>query len=135
MNDMLPPCEVVVKKIIPVVRSILATDLSNRYDMSQAQIAEKLSITQPAVSQYLNSGEKVEKVRDSLKENAIYSELQGLADDMAEDRMDSVEITREYCEICKSMDLEEILKIVDPESDANITEKECEECFEVRNED
>ena len=135
MNSMKPPCEIVVKKIIPAVRSILAMELSEKYGMSQAEIAENLSITQPAVSQYLNSGEKVRKVKESLQENEVYSSLEDLSKDMANGDKDSIELTRKYCDICKSMDLEEILSIVNPEGNTNLTKKDCQPCIEVRKND
>ncbi len=133
MYVMKPPCEVVVKKVIPTVRALLARDLSNRYDMSQSKIANKLCITQPAVSQYLNSGEKVERVKETLKDSGLYSRLLELSDDMVNGNK-RIEITKKYCEICKDMEKEEILTILNVDKNPIITEEECDECLEVRNE-
>ncbi len=49
---MKPPCEVIVWYVIPTIRAELAKELV-RLGMSQKDIAERLGITQSAVSQYI----------------------------------------------------------------------------------
>ncbi len=50
-----PPCEIVVSKILPSIRSEVVGILSNTYGMRQIEIAEIMGITQASVSQYLNA--------------------------------------------------------------------------------
>ncbi|MEM5766576.1 MAG: helix-turn-helix domain-containing protein [Candidatus Aenigmatarchaeota archaeon] len=59
---MLPFCEVVVKKIIPAVRVRVAKQLYKKYNFSQEEIANKLNLTQAAISKYL-SGKYTEEIR------------------------------------------------------------------------
>lgn len=47
-------CEVVAKKILPVLRAKVAQNLSKNYGMQQHQISEKLGVTQAAVSFYIS---------------------------------------------------------------------------------
>ncbi|BFI73169.1 hypothetical protein YN1_1560 [Nanoarchaeota archaeon] len=47
-------CEEFVKNILPLIRRELSITLYDKYKLSQKDIAEKLLITQAAVSQYLN---------------------------------------------------------------------------------
>ncbi len=49
---MKPPCEVIVWYVIPTIRAELAKELV-KMGMSQKEIAERLGITQSAVSQYI----------------------------------------------------------------------------------
>ena len=49
---MKPPCEVIVWYVIPTIRAELAKELV-KMGMSQKDIAERLGITQSAVSQYI----------------------------------------------------------------------------------
>jgi predicted fused transcriptional regulator/phosphomethylpyrimidine kinase/predicted transcriptional regulator len=51
---MRPPCEVVQKEFLPAVRSEVARLLRER-GLSQSEIAEKMDVTQAAVSKYLSS--------------------------------------------------------------------------------
>jgi len=46
-------CELFVKEMLPSIRRELSKILYDNYKMSQEEIADKLSITQSAVSQYL----------------------------------------------------------------------------------
>jgi predicted transcriptional regulator len=52
---MKPSCEVVAKYILPVFRAMVAKELMAKHCFSQNEVAQKLGITQAAVSQYLNS--------------------------------------------------------------------------------
>jgi len=49
------PCELVVGRILPVLRASVVRELSGKYRMKQSDIAKKLGITQASVSQYLSS--------------------------------------------------------------------------------
>lgn len=49
---MLQPYELVVKKILPTLRARLAQSLLEDYDLKQVAVAEKLGLTQAAVSHY-----------------------------------------------------------------------------------
>lgn len=68
------PCELTVWYVLPAIRSELAKELA-RLKMSQKDISERLSITQAAVSQYVNGKRghniKFKKgVRDEIKKLA-----------------------------------------------------------------
>jgi len=47
--------EMLVQDILPTARSLIAKKLISDYGLSQKQVAEKLGITQPAISQYNKS--------------------------------------------------------------------------------
>lgn len=48
------PCEFAVKHLYPIVRSELTKILTNKFKLTQIEIADKLRITQAAVSQYIS---------------------------------------------------------------------------------
>ncbi len=48
-----PPCESVVKEIMPVIRSLVAKELVKNYKMTEVEVARRMGITQAAVSQYI----------------------------------------------------------------------------------
>jgi predicted transcriptional regulator len=69
------PCELVVGKILPVLRASVVKELSGRYHMKQCEIAKKLGITQASVSQYLSSTRAGgTKVTDSLPKIKSYAD-------------------------------------------------------------
>lgn len=47
------PCEAVIKKFLPAIRASVTSELYERHNFSQVQIAESLGVTQAAVSNYL----------------------------------------------------------------------------------
>lgn len=61
--------EVISEDILPAVRSIIATRLSRDYGYTQEEIAGKLEVTQPAVSQYLNQSRADQEVVEALTED------------------------------------------------------------------
>jgi predicted transcriptional regulator len=51
-NKMLTPCEVAVKCALPSIRAMIANELTERYNLKQADAAKLLDISQPAISLY-----------------------------------------------------------------------------------
>jgi predicted transcriptional regulator len=49
---MLTPCEVAVKCALPSVRAMVAAELMSKHSLNQAQAAELLGVSQPAISLY-----------------------------------------------------------------------------------
>lgn len=61
--------EVISDEVLPAIRSIMATRLSRDYGYTQEEIAVKLSVTQPAVSQYINETRADSNVIKKLRED------------------------------------------------------------------
>ena len=61
--------EVIVEEVLPAVRSIAATKLSEDYGYKQREIAEKLNVTQPGVSQYLTDSRADQKIVEKIEED------------------------------------------------------------------
>lgn len=58
---MKPPCELVVSKILPTLRSALVQALIKEHGLKQTEVAKLLSITQSAVSQYITATRAADK--------------------------------------------------------------------------
>lgn len=61
--------EVVVEELLPAMRSVVASRLQVEYGLNQYEIADKLEVTQPAVSKYLNNKRADEKIIQGLKDD------------------------------------------------------------------
>jgi predicted transcriptional regulator len=96
---MKPPCEV-FRDFLPAIRAILVKDLVERHHLSQVEVADRLGITQPAVSQYLRSLRGASRVRALLKRSDFMSSLRRLSDAIAAGEMGGDQIAREYCHLC-----------------------------------
>lgn len=129
---MRPPCEVIVKKVLPAIRSILVKQLNEDHNLSQTEIAEKLGITQPAVSQYMKSARGNSEIAESLKEANLYSEVRKLSKGIADGTIQGPQIIEKYCDLCDSMVREEVVCTFHKESAPSLTEEECKVCFKSR---
>jgi len=98
---MKPPCEVVVKDILPAIRAMLVKELIEHHHLSQVEVASKLGITQPAVSQYLRMLRGAGRDRILLKNIEKY--VQMLADDIARGKLKRKQIIERYCLICRAV--------------------------------
>lgn len=67
--------EIITKKLLPAVRSILTRELKYEYGFKQTEIARKLDITQAAVSKYLNNGRADQNIVKKLDDDPQISIL------------------------------------------------------------
>jgi len=95
------PCEVAAKFILPVFRSYVAKDLVEKYSFTQLEVAEKLGITQAAISQYLHSkrGHKGRREFDVFLP-MIQSAAGETARNIAAEKTDVDEVMTRFCKLC-----------------------------------
>ncbi len=92
-----PPCEIVIKVVLPAFRSLVARRLRD-YGMPQTEIAGLLGITQASISFYLSNrrGKSIEL----LESNPRITELADMAARLLKDGVDDIELERIFCEVC-----------------------------------
>jgi len=68
------PCEISARYIIPALRLMIAKKLIEEHNLTQAEVAELLGVTQPSISHYLNSkrGVKMARILSKSKEIRDY---------------------------------------------------------------
>ncbi len=100
---MRPPCELVVKLVLPAFRSLVAKDLIEKYDFSQVAAAKKLGTTQAAISYYLYSkrGEKRMKQLEAM--SSIRSVATEVASGIAAQSFSPFDAMLKFCELCKAL--------------------------------
>ncbi len=72
--------EIISEELLPAIRSLLATELSTSYGMNQSEIARKLELTQPAVSNYLTGSRANQEIREKISDDP---QIQILIEDAA----------------------------------------------------
>jgi len=62
-------CEFVVGEIFPALRALITNELIKNFDLTQNEIASRLGVTQPAISQYKKylRGERVKELEKNKK--------------------------------------------------------------------
>lgn len=104
-----PPCEVVVRSILPAFRSLIARSLIEDYNFSQVVAAKKLGTTQASISHYLYSkrGEKmVKQLENSPSVKAIVEEI---ATGIAANQVSPFDAMLKFCELCTALRSNDII--------------------------
>ncbi|MHA2423945.1 MAG: thiamine-phosphate synthase family protein [Candidatus Thorarchaeota archaeon] len=94
---MRPPCELVQREYLPLIRSSLAKNLAS-LGHSQNQIADALGITQAAVSKYLNQNEGSQQLLSHV--SSLTSKL---ADSINPNSISSDGLVKEVCASCMAL--------------------------------
>jgi uncharacterized protein len=125
-QNMLLPCEVAVKSVIPAIRSAIARELTQTYGLKQQKVAELLGVTQTAVSKYTSHCrgavleiKEVEEVKPVLKETVVL---------LANGEMDKYELAEKLCVVCGMIRQRGLMCKLCTLSDPNIDSSKCIVC-------
>jgi len=68
---MRPPCEIVTQNLLPLIRGMVAQELIKK--MTQQEVAEKMGVSQPTISSYLKSLDRIrtEGGEEYLESNTV----------------------------------------------------------------
>ena len=89
-------CETIFSDMLPAVRAIVTNELIQTYGLNQNQVAQKLGVTQPAVSQYLN-GLRGKKIKMIMLNDRIMAFIKKLTAEIASG---NAKLHENICEIC-----------------------------------
>jgi hypothetical protein len=105
---MKPFCEVIVADVLPVIRAMVAKELMVDYKMSQVEVARKLGVTQPAISQYRSKlrGQSVKLLQSNKK---VVGLIKNLAKEIATGRIEPQKMHQRLCAICRTIRMEKII--------------------------
>ena len=130
--DLILPCEVAVRSVIPAVRALIAKELMEEQGLSQDQVAEILGISQSAVSKYSR------KVRGHAIKVEDIEEIRPFIDDMVILLLDgtrqSAELLQLFCQACVAIRKTSLMCSFCQKSDPKIKIEECRFCMTVSEE-
>jgi hypothetical protein len=96
---MMIPCEIAVKSVIPAIRAYVAKELTQTYKMRQNDVANRLGITQTAISKYVRDVRGQVVRIDQTKE--IRSMMNRIVSQAANEKISRTQLTLGFCEVCK----------------------------------
>lgn len=96
------PCEIISQEILPALRAMIAVNLLRVYGLSQKEVAERMAITQPAVSQYKRElrGYKTKMIRENKE---LMEFVEEISRRLAYHSLSIEEINLEFCKICEKI--------------------------------
>jgi len=125
---MKPFCEIIVQLILPGIRALVAKELMEAHDLTQEQTADKLGVSQAAVSQYRRElrGSKVKLLQRDKK---VMKQITELANFLVDEDATSPKVLGKVCDICRSVRNDKLIcsyhKTVMPSLEACTS---CESC-------
>lgn len=100
---MRPPCENVVRCILPAFRSLVARELIGTHGFSQAATAKKLGTTQATVSHYLHHKRGEKRIMELESIPIVQHAASKLAQDIAAEKASVTDITLRFCSLCNTL--------------------------------
>lgn len=98
------PCEIIVWKMLPVIRKELAKALIDNYGFTQKKVSVKLGLTESAVSRYITG----KRGKTDIFDNKILNEITKSAKRISKEN--STAIIEETCRICNILKSSEIIE-------------------------
>ena len=130
--DLILPCEIAVRSVIPAVRALIAKELMEEQGLSQDEVAEILGISQSAVSKYSR------KVRGHAIKVDDIEEIRPLIDGMVilllDRKRQSAELLQLFCQACIAVRKTSLMCTFCQKSDPTIKLEECRFCTSVSDE-
>ncbi len=106
---MKPPCMIVVKYLLPAIRAKIAENLVIKYNLKSKEVAEKLGLTEAAISQYINSKRGMKGIKILEKSEGVTKMIDELTYKIATKQMSFDEEIEIICNICKTLRKEGII--------------------------
>lgn len=98
------PCELIIWYVLPAIRRELARSMIEDFGLTQRAAANKLGLTDAAISQYLSAKRGKIQINDPV----VLKEIRRSAKRMAQGNRDIV--LRELCRVCSKAKKRGILK-------------------------
>ena len=98
------PCEIIVWNVVPIIRKEFAKNLIKNHDLNQRTVADKLGITESAVSRYVSGKRGVLEVTDKETLKEITTSTNRIAHN------DGSAVIEETCRICRLMKAKEFVE-------------------------
>ena len=98
------PCEIIVWNIVPIIRREFAKNFIENHNLNQRKVADKLGITESAVSRYLSGKRGILEITDA----EILDEIKISSNKIAnENGSTAIEETCRICRLLKSIEFVE----------------------------
>ena len=97
------PCEQIVRRTLPAIRALIAQALVEDCGVYQTVVAEKLGITQAAVSHYLRSKRGYPRIAELRRNVMVQTAVAEITQGIAFGTYDSSDVSVKLCEACTAL--------------------------------
>ena len=106
---MRPPCELVVRYVLPTFRSLVARELIERHRFSQVDAAKRLGTTQAAISHYLYSRRGDKRMRQLETVPQVQNVASEVAQGIASEDLSLTDTMLRFCKLCSTLRKQDII--------------------------
>ena len=106
---MKPYCITVVKYILPAMRVLIMNELMEKHGLRKIDVAEKMSLTPAAVTQYSKGVRGSSCVKEISESEAIMKKISEISRAVADDEANFESIMNNMCEICRLIRSEKLI--------------------------
>ena len=96
-----PPCELVVRSVLPTFRSLVAKRLIEKYHFSQVAAAKKLGTTQASISHYLYSKRGDKRMKQLEASSSVRAIVDEISEGIATEKLSPFGAMLQFCKLCK----------------------------------
>lgn len=100
---MRPPCELIVREIIPAFRTLVAKQLIKKHHFSQMEVAKRLGTTQATISYYLDSKRGKKGMEQLQSKPLVRVTASEVAQRIANNKFSLIDATLEFCKLCRAL--------------------------------
>ena len=101
MSNLILPCEVGVKTVLPAVKAIMAREIVEKHGLNEQQTAELLGLSQSAVSRYVGRERgNLLHIEDS---NDILALITQMVTSLIKEPDNKTEILKLFCQTCRAV--------------------------------
>jgi len=101
VHNLILPCEVAVKTVLPAIKAIMARSIVEKHDLNEKQTADLLGLSQSAVSRYIG------RERGNLLNIETTPEILALIDQMVNHIIkqpdNKTELLKLFCQTCQTV--------------------------------
>jgi hypothetical protein len=127
VKNLILPCEIAVKSVIPAVKALIAKQLVEKHGLKQEKIAEILGISQSAVSKYTRKVRGCAIKIDNIKEiEPLIEKMVGLLENETYQRR---EFLKTFCQTCTTIRKTGLMCQFCQKTEQKITIQECDFCL------
>ena len=98
------PCEIIVWRVLPVLRKEFAKNLIENHNLSQRKAADKLGVTEAAISRYISG----KRGNSEILDGKILKEVTKSVNRMVEGNGNTV--IEETCRVCRLLKASEFIE-------------------------
>ncbi len=104
-----PPCEIVVRYVLPAFRSMVAKQLIEEHGFTQVAAAKKLGTTQAAISYYLDAKRGGKRLKQLASNPTIKTAITRVAKGIASNNIKTEDAMTAFCDLCNDLRKQDVI--------------------------